>query len=55
VSGADGPQKAIQMLLENLRCRCALVDKSLPAPSDNALKLLRDHAALSRARERLKS
>jgi hypothetical protein len=53
--GANGTQRAIQVLLENLRFRYASEDESPPAPFNNALDLLRDHAALSRARERLQS
>jgi hypothetical protein len=55
VSDANGTQRAIQTLLENLRRGRASVDESPLAPVDSALDLLRDHAALSRARERLQS
>jgi hypothetical protein len=53
--GANGTQRAIQVLLENLRCGRAPVDESPPAPVDSALDLLRDRAALSRARKKLQS
>jgi hypothetical protein len=48
-------QRAVQVLLENLRRGRAPVDESAPAPVDSALDLLRDRVALSRARERLQS
>ena len=52
---ANGTQRTIQVLLEDLRYGHAPVDESPPSPVDNALKLLHDHAALSKARERLQS
>jgi hypothetical protein len=52
---ANETQRAIQVLLENLRCGHALIDESAPAPVDNALDLLQDHAALLRARGRLQN
>ena len=52
---ANGTQRTIQVLLEDLRYGHAPVDESPPSPVDNALKLLCDHAALSKARERLQS
>ena len=51
--GADGTQRAIQVLLENLRNGHAPEDESTPTPVDSALQLLRDCAALSRAWESL--
>jgi hypothetical protein len=53
--GANGTQSAIQALLNNLRRGYVPADKSPPSPVDNTLELLRDFAALSRARERLLS
>jgi hypothetical protein len=52
---ANEAQRAVQVLLENLRRGRAPVDESPPAPVDDALNLLRDRAALSRAREKLQS
>ena len=52
---ANGTQRAIQVLLENLRCGRAPADNSAPTPVDSALDLLHDHAALSRARASLLS
>ena len=53
--GANGTQSAVQALLNNLRRGYVPADKSPPSPVDNTLELLRDFAALSRARERLLS
>jgi len=50
---ASETQRAIQVLLENIRRRRAPVDNSPPAPVDSALDLLRDRAVLSKAREKL--
>jgi hypothetical protein len=52
---ANGIQRAIQVLLEDLRRGRAPLDGSPPAPVDSALNLLRDRAVLSRAREKLQS
>ena len=52
---ANGAQKAVQVLLENLRRGCAPVDGSAPAAIDSVLDLLHDHAMLSRARETLQN
>jgi hypothetical protein len=52
---ANGAQRAVQVLLDDLRRGRAPVDDSAPAPVDKALDLLHDHAALSRARKRLQS
>jgi hypothetical protein len=52
---ANGIQRAVQMLLDDLRRGRAPVDESAPAEIENALDLLRDLAALSRAREVLQS
>jgi hypothetical protein len=52
---ANGAQRAVQVLLNDLRRGRAPVDDSAPASVDKALDLLRDHAALSRARKRLQS
>lgn len=46
-------QVSIRELLENLRRCCAPADDSPATPVDEALKLLRDRAALSRAQEAL--
>jgi hypothetical protein len=50
---ANGTQRAIQTLLENLRRGRAPADESPPAPVDSALDLLHNRAALLRARESL--
>lgn len=50
---ANGTQRAIQELLENLRRGRAPEDKSPQTPADCALDLLRDRAALSEAQEML--
>ena len=52
---ANRTQRTIQMLLKDLHYGHALVDKSPLSPVNNALKLLCDHAALSKAQERLQS
>ena len=54
-SDANGAQRAIQVLLDDLRHGCAPVDGSPPAPIDNALNLLRDHAGLLKAQENLQA
>lgn len=51
--GANEAQRAVQVLLENLCRGCAPADKSPPSPVDSALDLLRDRAALLKARESL--
>ena len=53
VPGANGTQRALQALLENLCHHCAAERESPINPVDNALALLRDNAALSRAQEKL--
>lgn len=50
---ANGTQRAIQVLLENLRHGHAPPDESPPTPANSALDLLYDHAVLSRAQETL--
>jgi len=50
---ANGTQGTIQALLESLCHGCAPVDKAPPALANNALDLLCNHAALSKARESL--
>jgi len=50
---ANGTQGTIQALLESLCHGCAPVDKAPPAPADNALDLLYNHAALLKAQESL--
>jgi hypothetical protein len=52
---APRTRTAIQVLFETLRRRCAPEDELPPTPVDHALNLLRDHAALSKALEKLKS
>ena len=52
---ANAAQRAVQVLLEDLRRGRAPVDDSAPGPDDKALDLLHNHAVLSRARERLQS
>jgi hypothetical protein len=52
---ANGTQSAIRLVFENLRRKHALEKEPAPAPFDNALDLLHDRAALSEARERLRS
>ena len=52
---ANGTQRIIQVLLEDLCYGHAPVDESPSSPVDNALKLLCDHAVLSKAQERLQS
>ena len=54
-SDANGTQRAIQTLLENLHHGCAPMDGSPPAPVDSALDLLHNRAALLMAQERLQS
>jgi hypothetical protein len=51
--GANEAQRAVQVLLENLCRGRAPADKSPPSPVDSALDLLRDRAALLKARESL--
>ncbi len=48
-SGASETQRAIQVLLENLRLGHAPADESAPTPADSALDLLHDCAALLKA------
>jgi hypothetical protein len=55
VLGANGTQSATQALLESLLHRHALADESPLSLVDDTLELLHDHAALSRAWERLMS
>jgi hypothetical protein len=50
---ANGTQRVIQTLLENLCHGRAPADESPPAPVDSALDLLRNHAALLRAQKSL--
>ena len=53
--GANGMQRALQVVLENLCHRCATECKSPISLADNALALLRDNVVLSRAWEKLLS
>ena len=48
-SGASETQRAIQVLLENLRLGHAPADESAPIPADSALDLLHDRTALLKA------
>ncbi|SRR6266852_4140826 len=54
-SDANGAQRAVQVLLEDLCHRCASVDDSVSALGDKALDLLHNHVVLLRAQERLQS
>ena len=50
---ANETQRAIQVLLENLRHGRTPADESTPSLIDDSLELLHDYAALSRAKDML--
>jgi len=52
---ANGAQKAVQVLLENLHHGHAPVDESAPAAINSVLDLLHNHAMLSRAQKTLQN